>query len=148
MRYELYGVFTKAGDNDPVGVFQSLKAAMRTVEHMDSINYPNFIILEKERKCSAPIGCMSGVTLEGTLNRAKSFVTGQNPVRGRDKEIYWCEQDHEMIDDLFGYRMTKKQGECLNRLIESNLLIRYNGPEYWDRGLIDSFAHENKLQPA
>ena len=76
MRYELYGVLSTNGKlsvdrvtmTDGHNVFisssNSMKKAFDTLGDLNENIYPLFIILEKQRKCSAPISCESGRTIE------------------------------------------------------------------------------------
>ena len=146
MRYELYGVFTNAGDNDKLGVYQSMKLATDAMKLMDSSVYQNFLILTKARKDAAPIECISGIIKEGIANRVKSFLTGENPTREKDRKRYWSESDDGEIINLFGYQMTKRQERELKRILELDILTRYNEPEYWDPDLVECFVCHNKLQ--
>ena len=48
--------------------------------------------------------------------------------------------------EFVGYVMTEKQRSKLAKILEENILERYNGEEYWEQDLIDEFATENKLK--
>ncbi len=92
MIYEVYGVINPHGYNvKQPGSFRSLKKAVESLQQLNELIYPLFIILEKHRVNSAPCGCLSGITIERKPNRHKSFLTGENPTRQEYGSAYWKE---------------------------------------------------------
>ncbi len=92
MIYEVYGVLNKSGHNvKQPEVFHSLQKAVESLQQLNELTYPLFIILEKHRANSAPCCCLSGITNERIPNRHKSFLTGENPTRQEYGPAYWKE---------------------------------------------------------
>ncbi len=92
MIYEVYGVINPHGYNvKQPGSFRSLKKAVESLQQLNELIYPLFIILEKRRVNSTPVSCFSGTTIERRINRVKSFLTGENPTRQEYGPAYWKE---------------------------------------------------------
>jgi hypothetical protein len=67
-----------------------MKKAFEAVPRLNPNTHPMFIILEKPRKGTSPIGCESGFTYQGHANRSCSFVTGVDPTRSMFGRKYWA----------------------------------------------------------
>ena len=50
------------------------------------------------------------------------------------------------IGSFYGYVMTEKQKDKLVKILEDNILERYNNEEYWDVDLVNEFAHNHNLK--
>lgn len=89
MRYELYGIVDNgSGYSNYFGHFPSFKQAVNNTHNINHNSFPNFAILEKAKKSSAPISISSGKTITGLCTRTKSFITGENPIQNVD-DAYW-----------------------------------------------------------
>jgi len=48
--------------------------------------------------------------------------------------------------ERFGYIMTEEQSKELDKILEEDILERYNNSQYWDERTIEGFAIENNLK--
>jgi hypothetical protein len=48
--------------------------------------------------------------------------------------------------EFFYYRFTPEQLDEVMKILEGNILERYNSSEYWDTDLIDDYAQDNRLR--
>jgi len=90
MRYELYGVLSTSGCNVLISTNRSLKKAIEGLQNLDENIYPLFVILAKQRKCSAPISCESGHTEDRQANKSTSFLTGVDPTQQQYGRAFWA----------------------------------------------------------
>lgn len=82
MRFELYGVLNKSGANTYIKSYRSFKAAIQAVsDEINSLVYPLFIILVKEKQHSTPIRSEAGYTSNGFSSKSASYLKGINPVK-------------------------------------------------------------------